>query len=232
MTSEDDVFNIPELLEQVLRYVNWKTLLLAQRVSRHWHIVISKSTILQSQLGLHPVARREFWVVRKNAIDMFIDARRIDESVVSSAASNELVLQRASTTRPMQMLAGGALGNPVGANFGTDFLFRAPSIPLVMLKDDPAASWRRMQCMQPPCLKLLASTTIFYHDSLMFRRIPGHRVDERLENHSGVTLGQIVDLVRSWKLEAPDSVDWDRELVSLTAVGMVVQDGFFDRLAR
>jgi hypothetical protein len=50
-----DIFLLPqELLDIVLQYVDIKTLLLAQRVSRHWKATITSSPQLQENLFLRP----------------------------------------------------------------------------------------------------------------------------------------------------------------------------------
>ena len=50
------VFSIPELFETILVEVDFKTLLLAQRISKHWLAFISGTAKLQKKLSKKPVA--------------------------------------------------------------------------------------------------------------------------------------------------------------------------------
>ncbi|WPA96055.1 uncharacterized protein RHO25_000661 [Cercospora beticola] len=53
------VFLITELFEQILSQVDAKTLLLAQRVDKHWHGMISTSTPLQQKMFFRPATREQ-----------------------------------------------------------------------------------------------------------------------------------------------------------------------------
>lgn len=222
-----------ELLEHILKHVDWRTLLFAQSVSQHWRNCIASSIPVQQKLGLHALhKRREYWAVQKNAIEMLVSARRIEPSDLVHKVPNEIILEKARPTDGLRMFATAGLGNPLGPNFGTELMFKWQSIPESLLRDESEASWRHMQCMQPPVLKLMGCTTLFYRDALMFRRIPGHRAVEVIENHEGITLGHLIDIAKQWKAEAPAGVDWYTELFSFTAVGVIVQEEFFSRLAK
>lgn len=49
------VLSIPELLEAILLYVDMKTLLLSQRVSRNWASIVASSLVIQQALFFQPV---------------------------------------------------------------------------------------------------------------------------------------------------------------------------------
>ncbi|KAK3069388.1 hypothetical protein LTR53_012302 [Teratosphaeriaceae sp. CCFEE 6253] len=59
VTAVNAVFSTAELLEQILTAVNANTVLLSQRVSRHWQQVVLGSLALQKKLYLQPVATFE-----------------------------------------------------------------------------------------------------------------------------------------------------------------------------
>lgn len=61
-------FYVTELFEQIMIHVDMRTLLLAQRVDKHWHMTISTSKPLQQKLFLLPATRAQ--LIALNTIEL------------------------------------------------------------------------------------------------------------------------------------------------------------------
>lgn len=61
-TASSRVFEITELLEQILLHLSFKDLLLSQRVARKWEAVTTQSATLQRHLFFQPMSARYAWL--------------------------------------------------------------------------------------------------------------------------------------------------------------------------
>lgn len=233
MTACHRATNIPELLELIASHLDWRTLLVSQRVSRSWQYLIKHSPRLQSDLGFLGKQNQEHWAFRVNALGHITSGRPIRSADDTVQLGKEIVLRRASPTPCMDLLPSGSVSDRLGRGYSTEFFLHYNSIPSSWLLSNWAtASWRQMQCFQPPVTRLEACTVLYFRDNLMFRRMPGHRFVVELANDTGITLGDLVELIVEWRIEAPPDINWDIELFSLTAVGVLILDTFFKTLKR
>ena len=149
------VFLTTELLENILQFLPMKDLLLAQRVSRNWKDVITKSNSLQQMLFFthkqtdflweFDAASRQRWPTRVHR-DHKLPRESADHRLLKNGQVNPLVFavdqdppykSRTYTYEACVAMGAGAIMGLQGCHQRNAMSF-------------PEASWRRMLFIQPP----------------------------------------------------------------------------------
>lgn len=232
MTAQDQVLRTTELLDQIIGDLDWRTALLAQRVSSRWLNVVRSSTSIQHKLGLRAIDRRQRWSLRWGSLGMFTSARKVKEREARLAGMDELVTTSCHATDVFAKFAELGVGRLYQKDYGNEYIFKLDSIPRGLLKNDDSASWRDMHITQPPTTTIDIGTIIHFRDALMYRRITGHYAAIRVHSDSGITLGQVMDIVKRWIQDSTIDTDWSNERFALTTIHMIDDDDYLYRLSQ
>ncbi|GAB1314579.1 hypothetical protein MFIFM68171_04789 [Madurella fahalii] len=226
--------SIAELLTLILRHVDVRTLLFAQRVNRTFRAVISGSLVLQRKLFFQPrllqrAAIDEMTASEKENTAQLVtydDESRHEPRYVRHVRLNPLLVRSFPNFFPKSDV-GGRREDFTRLDWGRN-AERAAAYAW------PAASWRRMLLSDPvPANAELAWTTSYMrgHDT--------YRVDLQQDGQEGVRMGLLYDLVQelviekgrhhngrfavSWPLAKPyteteqlrERVDWEHRIVAI-----------------
>ncbi|KAF2167173.1 hypothetical protein M409DRAFT_54364 [Zasmidium cellare ATCC 36951] len=158
----DAVFLTTELLENVLRFLPMKDLLISQRVARKWRAVISESKELQQALFMIPREADTGWEVIMEA-----DNEEDEEGGSAISAINSVKLSQVDTEVENKSYVKHGELNPMffeqdselrdiwqifeeGCTiFGLKKEYHRPRAQRTWMKR-PEASWRKMLILQPP----------------------------------------------------------------------------------
>lgn len=200
--SRDQVLSSPELLDNILSFVDCKTTVVAQRVSRLWQEVVQIGIAVPYIIGVKSSERREYWALRWNAFGLFTSVRKIDRTEATQLVDSrdQLVIVNARPTPEFMRLTHISTRPYWAERYGARYDFTWDDIVASGLQGDSSQSWRAMQLTQPPTVCIDISTERTLNDSIMYRKIPGHIAATSLVNDAGVTLGQLIDQLE--KMEA------------------------------
>ncbi|KAK1067927.1 hypothetical protein LTR74_006019 [Friedmanniomyces endolithicus] len=195
------VFNTTELVENILRFLPVKGLVVAQMVCVKWRNVIEQVAYFKQLMFLAPSAPRAAWewtmiggevhtIERLDVVPPLISATKFADMITIQAEMHPLLTFEYiyDVDDTLQLAAG------------TSFLFRNAG----NWRHKPG-SWRNMFVTQPPALTVEAEYDIGHRDAHQCRY---HNGWHTFESANGVTLGDLVD--HGVKLEADGiEVGWD-----------------------
>lgn len=222
MSAQETVLGTFELVDSILAHLDWPIALKVQQVCHLWQNVVSSNRHLACMLGFDKTRQTQHLILRTNALNVLTGAKPIHQQEISKARSSgsQIVLTGQATPVFAQMTTSST-NRTCFDDFGSEFILRWHSIPSAFFIDNDQSSWRRMYITQPPATEINIWTVVDYRDSLMYRRMTGYRPVTRLCNDNGITLGQIIDIVKCWKAEAPSSVDWMNERFAIVTIGIL-----------
>ncbi|CAK1355668.1 hypothetical protein CB0940_00631 [Cercospora beticola] len=160
-SHSSEVFYVTELFEQIMIHVDMRTLLLAQRVDKHWSTIISTSKPLQQKLFFLPATRAQLIALNTIELGPIIWHPEDDKWWRATQPENRYNICKFSSkcfmtgtthsSKPFQL----AIYNPI--------LFNMPKSnnPVLQhkIRSEPTStvrpSWEKMLILQPPQPKKL-----------------------------------------------------------------------------
>ncbi|KAI9681895.1 MAG: hypothetical protein M1822_006972 [Bathelium mastoideum] len=190
MSSSERVLQIPELLENILTYLNPRDLLLSQRVSRLWAATINTSRPLQRTLFFLPD-----WSTSAPLSSLTSPLSPI--TTRTAAATNWQPVHNALLARAFPCNYPALQSSSHRHGLSVDLPATCAPSSHASARH-PRASWRRMLLCQPPCTRLR-----------LVRAAPW-RVGRTaaVEEEGGITMGLLCEAA------ARGSQVWDGEFVS------------------
>ncbi|KAK0304776.1 hypothetical protein LTR01_007275 [Friedmanniomyces endolithicus] len=196
------VFNTTELVENIVRFLPVKSLVVAQMVCVKWRDVIEQVAYFKQLMFLEPTAPKAAWtwtlgedsvhtIDKLDVVPALTDAADFEDHITVQADMHPLL------TSKWVRNEGDALQLAAGT------IFRLQKAAKWRHK---LGSWRQMLVTQPPALTVEGQFDIGDEDG---HRCPYHSGWHTFESATGVTLGDLVDY--GIKLEADGmEVNWAR----------------------
>lgn len=144
------VFLTTELLENILKILPMKDLLLAQRVSRYWQSVITESVSLQQMLFFKPKQADFCWLFDEAGKLKW--PQRVDRDYELPGDSEHLTLLKHAEMNSMifEVGANDNIWDSAPRQGGTNVMAKPKSRLKRPAAKYPEASWRKMLISQPP----------------------------------------------------------------------------------
>lgn len=200
-----------ELLEIILQHLDMKTLLLAQRVNRTWHDVISTNTYLQKKLFMVPSTLDEAIVFAKadSGTNKLVINR---DGIVRKSAEDRLLLKH--TVREDCFIR-----NPLVTFKCRQDHIRIDAPQLLKIAEHLQPSWTRMLYTQPPIGRVRGSICVGQDLRASRVGLVGGCIrifGDFVGNEPMKTLSQLVEAIeKKIGMRYEEKVDWRKSSISL-----------------
>ncbi|KAM0714435.1 hypothetical protein Q7P37_010222 [Cladosporium fusiforme] len=183
-----------ELLENVLKQLDTKTLLLSQRVSKQWHELIRSSPSLQAKLFFTGTSRpaegdHYAWYESENRLER-LDSDASDEDIVATSTKvlkgitlNPLLTEEILPLETNSILPASQQGQ------------RHEAITINRLLASPKGSWRSMYISSPPVTTIQARSVFCWSPDNSHSTWSAEWHGFSVQDAAGVKMSHVVDAV-------------------------------------
>lgn len=176
-----------ELLENILKNLDTKTLLHSQRVSQQWHELIRSSSHLQAKLFLTrpPGPARDEHYARYELENRL---EQLDEAAAESSSTTSPKVVKGITLNPLLTEEILPLEHHQQGQ-------RHEAIPIQRLLASPKGSWRSMFISDPPATAIVAQSVFCWSPDNSHRSWRGKWHGFSVQDEAGVRMSRVVDEV-------------------------------------